>query len=146
MRKNNAKSNQAVIEARRRQVAALVLRGFSQREIQASLPSAGITNPSTGLPWSLGIVNSDVKALAADWKEAALADVDEHKARLLAEIREVRRKAWGIADLNSVLRALQQERDLLGADAPAKREHTGAGGGPIEVEAKGLAALLHGDS
>lgn len=143
MSRTNEFSNKAVIEARRRQVAALALRGYSQREIQTALPGAGSVNPATGLPWSLGIINADMKALERDWKEAALADVDEHKARQLAEIREVRRKAWATGDLNNVLKAMQQERDLLGTDAPVRRELSGPNGGDIPLGG-GLAALLHG--
>lgn len=113
-------SRQAIIDNRRRQVAILRLRGMTQREIIATLERQGVVNPATGQPWSLGIINIDLKALDAEWRAEAAKAIDEHKARQLAELNEVRRAAWAAKDLVTVLRVLKQEADILGTAAAIK--------------------------
>jgi len=44
---------------------------------------------------------------------------------MLAELQEVKRKAWADGDLKSVLAAIKHERDLFGTDAPKKTELSG---------------------
>ncbi len=105
---------------RRRHVASLCLRGMTQREIQKALAQEPINldNPKNGQPWSVGTVNSDLKAIEAEWMKLAIDSLEQHKARRLAELAEVKRAAWAANDLDKVLRAIQQERDLLGLDKP----------------------------
>jgi hypothetical protein len=133
-------SRQAIIDHRRRQVANLRLRGATQREIVEALEEQENINPSTGKAWSLGIINSDIKALDKEWKEAALRDVSEHKAQVLAELREVRRVAWGKdkEDLSIILRSLKQESELLGLDEPHGVDLTSGGQSLSEAYVKAL--------
>jgi DNA-binding transcriptional MerR regulator len=104
-------------------VSRLRLRGMSQREIQRALPAQS-TNPENQQPWSLATINGDVKALHRQWREDALQATDEHKARTLAELAEVKRAGWGAKDMNIVLKAIQQERSILGLDAPVRTDIT----------------------
>lgn len=109
-----------VIDHRRRQVAALKLRGLTLREIEEALAKAGLMNPKTGKPWDLKTVWKDVTHLQAEWKEEARKDTDDHRARLLAEIGAAKRAAWNHNDLDVVLKAIKEEKALLGVDAPLK--------------------------
>lgn len=125
-------SNQAHIDRRRRWVARLRLRGMTQREIVDRLPlieeggyTTGILNPRTLKPYALGTVNSDLKAMAKLWREAAAQDIKVHKARQMAELAEVRRAAWAKGHLTSVLRGLLQEAKLLGLNEPEEIKGSG---------------------
>lgn len=117
-------SQDAIIDNRRRQVASLRLRGLTQREIMAALEKNGVINPHSGNSWQLGTINGDIKALEAEWHKEAIADIQEHKARVLAELSEVKRAAWGSKEYKTILDALKQERDLLGLDMPTKVDVT----------------------
>lgn len=113
-------STEAIIAHRRRLVAGMRLRHVTLREIVDALARSGEQNPATGKPWSLFAVHADSKALDAEWRAEAAKDTDTHKSAMLAELREVRRKAWAEGSLAIVLRSLQQEAQLLGLDEPAK--------------------------
>ena len=113
-------SVQSSIDSRRRLVAGMRLRHLTQREIVAKLEELGIRNPDTGEPYSLGTINSDVKALRRQWKEEAARDTGELMADVRAELVEVRQRAWTDGELAIILRSLKQECDLLGLDAPTK--------------------------
>ena len=117
---NKNGSRKATIDNRRRAVAGMRLRHLTQREIVTQLPKMDILNPDTGEPYSLGIVNSDLKALHKQWQEDAAQDTSVLVAMTRAELEEVRRKAWANNELAIVLRSLRQECDLLGLDAPTK--------------------------
>jgi len=115
--------NFEIIKARRRLVASLRLRGLSQYEIHAMFGKselAGSKNPKDGKPWSIGTVNADCQALERQWHAESLEDTNRLKAKVLAELREARRKAWQDGDLKWVLQSLKQECELLGLDAPTK--------------------------
>jgi hypothetical protein len=129
---NNSK--QDIIDNRRRLVMSLRLRGATQREIITQLAADGHVNHETGQPWSLGVINKDLQAITAEWREERMKTMDEHVARQLAELFEVKRSAWSQKELDTVLRALKQETDLLGTNAPSRQEHTGAGGAPIIIK------------
>ena len=121
-KKNN--SNDAHVARRRRKVAALRLRGLTQREIVRLLPLGDdpIKNPRTGDPYDLATVCRDLKALRDEWREGAVGDVATVKGAHLAELREARRQAWASGDLSAVLRGLGQEADLLGLHAPKRAQ------------------------
>jgi hypothetical protein len=120
-------AEEAIIAYRRELVARARLRGATQREIVEGLKNVGCINDDTGEPWSLGTVNSDIKALQGDWRREAKKAIEHHKARQLAELQEARRQAWADNDLASVLRAIGQEMTLLGTEAPkaVKADHSG---------------------
>jgi hypothetical protein len=110
-------SNDAIVAQRRRRVAALRLRGLSQREIQAELAKEGegqLINPKTDEPYALMTINRDVLSLEAEWKQDAISDIAQHKGRNLAETREARRVAWAKEKLYYVFRGLEHEANLLG--------------------------------
>jgi hypothetical protein len=109
---------QAIQDDRRRDVARLRLQGLTHREIIAGLGH----NPKTAAPWSIGVINKDLQAIHSQWKAAAVADIAEHKARVLAELAEVKRAAWTDKDLANLLRALKQEADLLGLNEPVLQD------------------------
>lgn len=116
MRPNGEKSNQLARERRRAQVAKLAARGLTQREIVDALERGGYTNPHTGNPWALRAINDDLKRLTREWRDRAAADIDEHRARMLEELRQVKAASWAAGDRHAVLKALSQERALLGVD------------------------------
>lgn len=100
-----------IIASRREEVAHLRVRGWSSRRIAARLGVSHVT------------VCADLKAIEAEWQVNAQADIAEHKANQLAELRAVAQRAWDDGDLDKVLRSLKQQAQLIGSDAPEKREH-----------------------
>ena len=122
------------IEARRLElVAGLRLRGRTQREIQQALATQ-LVNPASGEPYSLGTINGDIKKLEKQWRKSAAASIEEHKARQIAEIAEVKRAAWMDKDPSTVLRAIDLEANIIGTKAAVRSELTGEGGGPVVVQ------------
>jgi hypothetical protein len=116
-------SREAIIAQRRRHVASLAARQLTQREIVASLEKLGCVNERPGKdpkPWDLATVNHDLKALRQEWRELAQQDTATLQAQRLAELSEVKRRAWADEDLGIVLRAIKQEAEMLGLDAPQK--------------------------
>jgi hypothetical protein len=107
-----------IIAHRRAHVAQLRLRGASEREIAQALAQSTVRNHETGEPWSLATISRDVQALDAEWREAAALAIEVHRARLLAELRELRRVAWSKGDLDLALRGIKHEIELLGAAVP----------------------------
>jgi len=126
------------IQAKRRElVARLRLRGMTQRQIQATLAkpdrrtgTSAMVNPKTDEPFSLGTINSDCQFLDNEWRECMAEETDLLKSRIWAEIQEVRREAWASGDMGTVLKAIKQEVDLFGLNAPIKTDLT-TGGRPI---------------
>jgi hypothetical protein len=116
-------SREAIIAQRRRHVASLAARQLTQREIVASLEKLGCVNERPGKnpkPWDRTTINHDLKALKQEWRELAQQDMATHQAQRLAELSEVKRRAWADGDLGIVLRASKQEAEMLGLDAPQK--------------------------
>jgi len=109
---NNSKQDK--IAKRREEVARQRLRGWTQRQIAEQLNV------------SVGTVNRDLSCLHEEWKAAALASIEEHKIRVLAELAEVKRRGHATNNLNAVLQALKAEVDILGLDAPVKSEISGS--------------------
>lgn len=122
-KKNMAKADH--IADRRRRVAAFRIRGLSQREIVRALEASGVVNPNTGKAYALMTINTDLQAVREEWREDAQQDTAVHIASVHAQINEVRRRAWAAQDLDTVLKTLKQERDLLGLDQPLKQQLTG---------------------
>ena len=123
------------IQFRREVVAELRLRGLSMREIAKALAERGIINPVDGTPYSQQTIKNDIDALRKEWKDRAIKDITEHMARQLAEIEQVRRKAWADDDLTTVLKALELEMKLLGTAAPDRVELNAAIVGAVKLYA-----------
>lgn len=121
---NRLRKYNPMIDHRRRQVAALTLRGLTMREIEDGLAKAGLRNERTGKPWDLKTIWKDVNLLREQWRAEAAKDMKDHQARLLAELAEVKRTSWTGNNPEVVLKAITQERAILGADAPQKVAQT----------------------
>lgn len=115
-RKNSI--NAAAIALRRLRVAHFLTRHYTEREIQDALILEELVNPETGVSYSLGTIHADCVQLRTEWRQAAAKDIADHKARMLAELQAVKRQGWAKDDMPVVLKALSQEADLLGTDAP----------------------------
>lgn len=126
-------SNKAIIEQRKALVASMRCKGLSQREIVANLTANKYINEKQKKPWSLGVINSDIKAIEMEWRTACTRDISEHKARQLAEIGEIKKHAWNAKEYAVVLKAIDQESHILGTKAPVKQELSGKDGKPMEV-------------
>lgn len=122
-----------VMHYRRRRVAALRLRGMTEREIHHALAEGGapdeddepILNPETGRPYSATTVHNDLVAVREAWRRGAADDIAVLKGRELAELRRARVRAWEADDMGEVRRNIETEMKLLGTAAPEKSEQTG---------------------
>lgn len=113
-------SRHDIVILRRENVAKLRLRGFTQREITAALPKLNPPIMNGDKPFNLATINTDLKALTADWRARAAEDIDTRKARQLAEIDEARRRAWADGDLANLARFIKLESDIFGTMAAVK--------------------------
>jgi hypothetical protein len=128
---NNSKKT--IIEQRRALVAGLRLKGRTQREIINNLTDNGFVNPKSNKPWSLGLINSDIEKIEQKWQEESVRDISKHKARQLAEINEIKKFAWTTKEYAIILKAIDQEANILGTKAAIRQEHTGKDGNPMEI-------------
>jgi hypothetical protein len=107
-----------LIHVRRHKVAALRLRGMTEREVHAKLSEDpekdGLRNPQTNNPYSIGTIHNDCVAIQEMWRQEMIADLQIHRAREVAELREARRSAWQADDLGEVRLNISLEADLLG--------------------------------
>jgi len=116
VRPGQAKANYQ-LKQRRLLVSALRLRGLSLQEIADKLAEQGIYSPNRfkkGEPLSVAAISYDLKVIAKEWRAEMLENIDELKARKLAEFREVKKAAWSSKNYMSVLRALENECKILG--------------------------------
>lgn len=125
-------ANEAIEAKRLELVAALRLRGRTQREIQQALGQQ-LVNPATNEPYSLATIHGDIKKLEKQWRKAAADSTVEHKARQLAEIGEVKRQAWIDKDPALVLRAIDLEANITGTKAAVRNEVSGPGGDAVTI-------------
>jgi hypothetical protein len=122
-------SRPEVVAARRRNVAGLLLRGFTIHQIRATLATAPETrNPNTDEPWSVGTIHRDIKALDEEWRETASEEVEQRKSIQVTRIEEVIKQAWREDALGTVLKALAHEAKLYGLYVPTKIAPTTPGG------------------
>lgn len=142
---------QALVRHRKMWVARFRARGMSMNEITAAMAKprknldTGIEepislNPRTGKPWSIHAVQMDCHEAEKRWLEEEELCTKERKtlrSRLQAELREVRRAAWMRNHFPTILKSIQQERDLFGLDEPAHVEH----GGSVELDLQFTAAM-----
>ena len=124
-------STKALKAARQQKVEQLNLRGLTQREIVRALEKQRVINPISGKPWSLATINSDLQELEEKWQSAALVDRAAKKARVNAEIQELKRAAWADKDLKLALDLLKVEIDLFSLTDPITVNHQV--GGNVDV-------------
>ena len=108
--------------ARRERVASLRLRGLTEREIVAALEQQGFHNPETGKGYDLATICRDLQALKKQWMDNAAADIAQHKAQQIAELRELTRRNWAKDDLPEVRQCLALAARILGTPAPEKHQ------------------------
>lgn len=108
-----------LIQQRRATISRLFLEGMTGREI------AQHVNVSESQ------VSRDLKAISKAWRESALRDIDQKKARDLAEMDHIKRELWQAwnnskqekADprfIAELLKTLKQVSELLGYHADTK--------------------------
>jgi len=107
-------SQEHIQSLRRKVVGSAVIKGLTASEIAVRLEEDGLLNPDTEQPFSIRTINQDIAAIEEAWHDEMLTDISEHRARVLAEIRELKSSAWGIGKLTIVSRAIEQEVSLLG--------------------------------
>jgi len=129
-----SEAQQAQIDYRRQQVARLLARGMTLREIVAQLAAMSVTdpatgasvpvfrNPETGEPYGLTTIGEDAKYARGLWEEDVAREAADNRAEVLAVLRELRRVGFAVGDLRAVAASLKQQRDLLGLDAPKKTD------------------------
>ena len=99
---------------RQKVVSSAKLRGMTSADIVVFLTEQGIVNPRTEEPWSVTTINNDINFLEDKWREEMFKNITDHRSRILAEIGEAKRAAWKTGKLSLVLRAIEQEVNLLG--------------------------------
>jgi len=99
---------------RQKVVSSAKLRGMSSADIVLFLAEQGITNPRTKDPYSANTINKDLRELEQRWKDEMLVDISDHRARVFAELGEVKAAAWKAGKFAIILRAMDQEVNLLG--------------------------------
>lgn len=118
------KKREIRMDQRRSIVASMLLRhpGVTQREICDKLEEQRFTNPDSGKPYSLGTINADVQALQKEWRDEAQAEIAAWKALQIEQINEVIRQAWKDKDLNSVLKSIKMQSDIIGTQQPIEQD------------------------
>lgn len=104
--------NEAAILERRERVASLLVRGATERSIQAEL----LKDPKVAC--SIGTVHSDIKAIEAEWRRRCARVIDKHRADLLACYWDIYAEARAKDALGTAMDALASIGVLLGANAP----------------------------
>ena len=116
------KSASLEVAKRRRAIADLsasgALKRHSLREIATALEQRGIVNPRTSKAWSHNTVRDDIEWLEAQWRTAAVREVSEHKAEILARYEHLYRLAISDDNPAEARHVLKGMRELLGTDAP----------------------------
>jgi hypothetical protein len=99
-------------DVRRLRVASLHLRGLTPLEIQTALRQSGVVGED-GRAYDLETICEDLAFLRQVWTTEVRIQPTEHKARVLAELREARRAAWASGDVEQVFKGLKQESELF---------------------------------
>jgi len=135
-----SEEQQRAIDVRRHYVGRFFLRGMNIREIHAGLASMTATdpatggkhggkhpvcvNPDTGQPWCMATIGLDVQAVQGQWDAGVAHEIEARRARLDAHFAEMRRIAYATNDMVALDKALRQEREMFGLDAPKRSEVT----------------------
>ena len=129
----NRRAEKTAIEARRRQVASLLLAGVENHSQIAD--QVGVSRPT---------IVRDVAAIEAEWREAALQDISAAKGQDLKRTNRLIGALWTKAlagderSAKMVLDLMQHRAKLLGLNAPEKRELTGMEGEPLVIQIQRL--------
>ncbi len=121
-------------EVRRQRIASLLIRGLKTHEIVTALsqetragrdgyqePNPSYTvNPRTGNPYDRKTIERDIEELKGEWRDQSAEKIKEYYGHMLATAFEVQRAAWAKGDLDMVLEANGEIRDIVGE--PTKME------------------------
>lgn len=109
-------------------VSRLRLRGYSAGEIHKNLERSMQSdsgdpcfNVVTEEPWSFKTIQKDLRLMRRSFTEEGSENVLEIKARLFAELEEVKRSAWESLDHNVVLSAINTQLKMTGGDKPLEK-------------------------
>lgn len=130
------------VDYRREVVASCALKRMSLRAIAEELARQGVVNPDNGRPYSHETVRNDLAYLSQQWQANAQRTINELRAEMLAELDEIKRHGWTAQDLSIVLRAIDRQAKLLGADAPASSHVELSGGIDISTAHEDAARTL----
>ena len=118
------RSHSDMINKRRKRVSELRLKNIPVAEIHEILPTEGIYNLQTGYPFTIQTVYADINWIDEQLNAETIKDAAIHRARQIAEIREVKRRAMDHKDHikggKLLLDAIHLEAKLLGTFAPTK--------------------------
>jgi transposase len=121
-------SKKLEIKKRRRRVAELYLRGWSQREI------------ADDIDMSVATVNRDLSAIQEQWTESALIDMDVAMARQLARLQKLEDEAW---------EAWHKSKEDKTIEKKKRRERIASGDGenrPSEIEMRETTKSRYGNT
>lgn len=99
-------------------VAHMAVRRIPTRAMSKALAEQGIVNPRGGKPWNYSTLARDVAKLEKEWRANATKELSDHRARDLAELDELARRAWAEKDYQLVLKIQERRAKLLGMDSP----------------------------
>jgi hypothetical protein len=120
-------TNPDILNKRRETVAQLAIRQLTQREIVRALALDGQINPRTQKPWDVATINKDIHDIREAWRQHAIKDIGILQGEKLQELAAIKRRGWEMGDLHLVLKAIKQECEILGLEAPLV---------VVEIEAK----------
>lgn len=72
--------------------------------------------------WSLGTLAKDIKVQNRVWENAVNADVIRHRALLIAEMEQVKKRAWEKDDMKGVVSGADRQIEILGLKQPERVE------------------------
>lgn len=126
------KRKEAICHKRRIEVAALIVGGFSYREIAKKLGT------------SIATISRDYGVIREEWRrELNSEDIQAWRILELAKLSVMERAIAGKVRSGDILAIKQQlslmkyRAELLGLYAAIRHEHTGRAGQPIELEVAG---------
>jgi len=131
---------------RRHRVASLLIRGLKEHEIVRALSQeAGASytvNPKTGKPYSQKTINKDIHALREEWRDMSSEAIDGYYGDMIATALEVQRAAWARGNLDLVLEASGELRQIIGK--PVKSEVAFVNLNDVDLSIAQLEALAAG--
>ena len=113
-------SMKKAIKYRQSIVAQALVKGFKISDIVLYLEQKGVINSKNNKPYTLSTVWSDIQALTKQWESQSFKAINMAKSRVWAEIQEVKKIGWSNNDMDIVLKAIKQERELMGLDEKSK--------------------------
>jgi len=99
---------------RQKVVSSCICRGMTTEETVLFLAEKEVVNPRTEQPYSITTILKDKTVIEQRWMDEMMSNISFHRSRVLAELRETKAAAWKTGHLSTVLKAIDQEVNLLG--------------------------------